>query len=145
MEAGQTRELCEEVFRGACMGMDSIDEMIRRSDKADFRQELTATRNAYQMIAQEARQAIESYGGTPQELPVMMRMSNSLRVNAATLFNKSEERLSEMVLKGMDMADQEVHIWLDKFVNADEQAKALARELLELQRTERAVYRKYLN
>ena len=45
MDAKQSLALYEEIFKGAQMGIDSIDEIMRRTKDRQFRHELMRTQN----------------------------------------------------------------------------------------------------
>ena len=56
MDAKQSLALYEEIFKGAQMGIDSIDEIMRRTKDRQFRHELMRTQNDYKYIASEANE-----------------------------------------------------------------------------------------
>ena len=66
-------------------------------------------------------------------------------VSASTLFDTSNEHMSELMLKGIGMADKELSDYQERYVNADERAKDLADRLIQMEDAQRSVYRKYLN
>ena len=145
MDAKQSLALYEEIFKGAQMGIESIDEIMRRTKDRQFRHELMRTQNDYKYIASEANENIQRLGGTPQELPALTRMRTWSMVGMAALVDNSPKGMSDMLLKGMDMADKGMHESAKKYPHAERAAHELADRLLELQVGQRSVYRKYLN
>ena len=103
------------------------------------------TQNDYKYIASEANENIQRLGGTPQELPALTRMRTWSMVGMAALVDNSPKGMSDMLLKGMDMADKGMHESAKKYPHAERAAHELADRLLELQVGQRSVYRKYLN
>lgn len=145
MDDKQTLRLYEEILKGAQMGIDSIDEMLRKCDDQQFQEELIRTQNDYKYIAEEADEGVQRFGGTPHELSAMTRVNTWGRITAALFMDHTPERMSSMILGGMEMADQEMNKHLQEYAQADEAAKSLAHRLLDLQNAQRSVYRKYLN
>lgn len=145
MDQKQTLELYQEILRGAQIGMGSIDELMKKSEDVLFREEMRRTREDYQYIAFEANERIHEIGGEPKPLSMFMRMNTWGMVSASTLFDTSNEHMSELMLKGIGMADKELSDFQERYVNADERAKDLADRLIQMEDAQRSVYRKYLN
>jgi len=145
MDDKQTLELYQEILRGAQIGIDSIDEMLKKSGDRQFAEELRRTQNDYKYIAFEANDRILEMGGQPKELSLMTKVNNWSMVSAATLLDSSNENISRLLLRGIDTADKSLSDYQDTYINADERAKELAERLLRMQDTQRNVYRKYLN
>jgi len=66
-------------------------------------------------------------------------------IAARSVFDSSPENMSKLMLKGIDMADDALSDYQQRFINAEDRAKQLADRLQRMQTEQRSVYRKYLN
>lgn len=146
MDEEQTLGLYEEILKGAQMGINSIDEILKKTEGEDaFQEELLRTQSDYKYIAFEANERIRQLGGVPRELPVSTRISTWGMIAARSVFDSSPENMSKLMLKGIDMADDALSDYQQRFINAEDRAKQLADRLQRMQTEQRSVYRKYLN
>lgn len=144
MSKNATQKLYDEIRNGAHMGIDAIDEMLRKCEEDDFRRELVETQNEYKYIAQQAADGLIAEDGTPEELSAGARMSVHLGVKAKMAMKHDRESMSRMVLKGMKKAEKELNRDGKAYENASPEAHRLADRLLELQQKQKKVYEKYL-
>ncbi len=136
MEHEQTLKMYEEVLFGA--------QMLYYSDDVYFRSELMATRSDYSYIQDRARNAIVRMGENTRSPSLLTQASSWIGMSMSTMFDKSQSKLSSLVLSGMDMAEQSLERLSEKNRYADEASKSLAQDLLKLQNRQKSVYRKHL-
>lgn len=60
-----TQEVCYEVLKGAQMGIDAIDELLKRCDDKSFVDVLLHTQNDYKKVAHAADVLLQKNGGIP--------------------------------------------------------------------------------
>jgi len=145
MSKNATQKLYDEIRNGAHMGIDAIDEMLRKCGDEKFRKELMDTQNEYKYIAHEAAEGLIAEGGVPEELTAGARMGVHWGVKAKMAMDDSRESMSRMVLKGMKMAEKELNRDGEEYKNASGKAHDLADRLLELQQKHKKIYEKYVN
>ena len=138
----QARQICHEVIRAAQMGIDSIDELLKVTEDKNFIKELIDTQNIYKEAAHETNALLLEFEGIPRELSAGIRIETWTAVKIKTVGGASSEKLSELILKGMDMADKELSEIKKTYPEADEKAYALLQKFLRLQKAERVKYEK---
>ena len=74
MDKNATHKLYDEIRNGAHMGIDAIDEMMKKCDDREFLDRLMQTQREYKDIAQKAADGIIAEGGIPEELSAEARM-----------------------------------------------------------------------
>ena len=145
MEKNATLKLYDEIRNGAHMGIDAIDEMMKKCDDREFLDQLMQTQREYKEIAQKAADGIIAEGGIPEELSAEARMGLHMTTKMRLAWNRNDKRtMSRMILKGMDMAEKEMHRDGEAYRNASEEAHKLADRLLEVQQKHREYYRNFL-
>lgn len=143
MEKNATQKLYDEIRNGAHMGIDAIDEMMKKCDDKEFLDKLMQTQRDYKEIAQKAADGIIAEGGIPEELSAEARMGLHMTTKMRLAWNKNDRHtMSRMILKGMDMAEKEMHRDGEAYRNASAEAHKLADRLLEVQEKHREYFRK---
>ena len=140
-----TIDVYEEVLKGAHRGIDSIDELLKVCEDEKFKSELLKSQDEYKLIAKEASDGLNKLGGAPRELSAMERMGMWGMVRAKTMGDHSTENMAEMIVKGMQMANEKMHEMTSKYPDADDNAIKLADRLLEMQSKHRDTYKSYAN
>jgi len=145
MDKTATQKLYGEIRNGAHMGIDAIDEMMKKCSDKVFLEKLLQTQQEYKNIAQQAADELIAEGGIPEELSAEARMGLNMTTKMRLAWKNHDERtMARMVLKGMDMAEKEMHRDGEAYRNASEKAHKLADHLLEVQEKHREFYRKYI-
>ena len=139
-----TQEVCYEVLKGAQMGIDAIDELLKRCDDKSFVDVLLHTQNDYKKVAHDADVILQKNGGIPHELSAGIRMTTWGMVKSRTMNDNSPSRLSELILRGMDTAQKEMNEIKRENPDAHESSHKLADKLLKLQKEHRGIYESYL-
>lgn len=145
MDAKETLALYEDILQGTHIAVYSIEEILKKAKRAEFREDLLRTRQDYRQIGQEAEENINRLGGTPKELSALTKINNWGVINAKALVNNSPENMSEIVIKGFEAGDECMQGYQEKYPNAEKTAKNLADKLQTIQETQRNIYQKYLN
>ena len=145
MEKTATQKLYDEIRNGAHMGIDAIDEMMKKCDDREFLDKLMETQRDYKDIAQKAADGIIAEGGIPEELSAEARMGLHMTTKMRLACNKNDRNtMSRMILKGMDMAEKEMHRDGEAYRGASAEAHKLADRLLEVQQKHREYFRNYI-
>lgn len=145
MDKKETLQLYARLSDGAKIAIHSLEVMRHKSDDTEFSKELVGTISEYRQIEKEAEQKIEELGGTPKPLSAFLKLNGKFGIEYKTLVNASKAKLSEIIIDGFDTGERNLSSYEKKYINAEDDAKALCRELLDMQREETRVYAKYLN
>ena len=131
-----TLNLLTDVHHGAKMGVESIDALIKAADTKEMKDKLLHTQNEYKKFAGDADSAIQKRGEIPKEIGVMSKIIAHGMVGMSAAFDPSDKKQAQMLIKGFEMANDELSRSLQKNEHADESAKQMAFELLRMQQRE---------
>jgi len=125
----------DEVNKGACMGMDAVNDILDKVDDPSLEELLRNSYNDYKMISEEVEKIYDKYNDddNPHETSMMTKAMTWSGIEMKTLTDKSNSKIAEIMLQGVNMGviegrkllnnkkiDSEVHDIISKFVSMQE-------------------------
>ena len=126
----------DEVNKGATMGMDAIEFIMKKVGDEDFKKTLDIEYNKYRDISRRTNQLYNNYTyeKDPHETSAMNKVMTWWGVQMKAMSDKSNSNLSELLLNGTNMGiiegrrllnqnpdiNSDIHSLLDDFVKMQE-------------------------
>ncbi len=145
MDTEQTLELFGKLSNGAKVAIHSLEYMRGKSQDTEFSKELAGTIAAYKQIENSVDNNIEKMGGSPKPLSAWIKLNGKIAIGYKTFVDTSKPNMSKIVLRGFDRGEKSLEGYEKKYINAEDTAKEMCKELLDMQQKEKRVYVKYLN
>lgn len=94
----------DEINKGACMGMDAIDDILDKVDDKNLKKELKREYNAYKDISKRIEDIYPKYNeGEPHETSSVNKMMTDMMLNMKTMTDTSNSKIAEILLRGVNM------------------------------------------
>jgi len=94
----------DEIHKGACMGVDAISFILDKVEDDDLKQELEREYNDYKDIAKKVEDIYPKYNeGKPHETSVINKAMTSFGIDMKTMNDKSNSKIAETLLNGVNM------------------------------------------
>ncbi len=125
----------DEINKGACMGMDAIDDILDKVEDSKFKSLLEKQYEFYQSIKDDITNIYDKYNSddTPHETSVMNKVMTWSGINMKTMTDHSNSNIAELLLQGTNMGiiegrrilnkkeiNKDVEDIIDKFVKKQE-------------------------
>ena len=126
----------DELNKGATMGMDAIEFVVKKVGDEDFKKTLELEYNKYKDISRRVNNLYENYEDEkePHETSAMNKVMTWWGIQMKAMGDKSNSNLSELLLNGTNMGiiegrrllnqnpdiDKNIHNLLDEFVKMQE-------------------------
>lgn len=135
MEKNQEMNVLDEVNKGATMGMDAIDYLVPKVQDAEFKNTLYIEYNKYKDISRRANKLYENYTveEDPHETSKMEKMMTWYGIQIRTFEDKSNSKISELLLQGTNMGIIEGRRLLNQNPNINENIKTLLSDFVKMQ------------
>lgn len=139
-----SKYVLDEVNKGIKMGMDSISNISDKIQDPQFKEDLQFEYNKYNEILNKVNNQLSKYDEFPQELNPMQKAMGWMSVEFNTLEDKSNSKISEMMIKGTNMGIIKGVKLLNNYPNIDNHAKNILNEFVKFQENSVERLKKYL-
>lgn len=136
--------ILNEINKGIKMGMDSISTVSEKVQDDNLKKELKFQYNKYNEILNKVNDELSNYNDFPKELNPMQKAMGWMSVQFNTIEDKSNSKISEMMLQGVNMGIIEGVKLLNHNPDTDENVKNILKEFIQFQENSVEQLKKYL-
>ncbi len=146
METNQDMNVLDEVNKGATMGMDAINYLVPKVQDDKFKQVLDIEYNKYKDISRRANNLYENYTTEkePHETNALNKMMTWYGIQMNTMNDKSNSKISELLMQGTNMGIIEGRRLLNQNNNINEKIKTLLSDFVKMQEDSVETLKSYL-
>ncbi len=146
MENNQEMNVLDEVNKGATMGMDAISFIIPKVKDDKFKNTLNWEYNKYKDVSKRANELYDNYTTSkePHKTNVMNKMMTWYGVQMNTIEDKSNSKISELLMQGTNMGIIEGRRLLNHNQNIDKDIKILLDDFVKMQEDSIETLKTYL-
>ena len=139
-----SKYILNEISKGLQMGMDSISNITPKIGDKNFKDDLLYQYNEYRNLLHRVNDEISNYSDVPEQLNPMQKAMGWMGVEMNTLTDKSNSKISEMMLQGTNMGIIEgVKLWNNN-PDATEPVKNILKDFITFQENTVEKLKKYL-
>ena len=99
----QEIEILKEISKDAKMGMDSLTTVTDKAQDEQFKKVLNHQHDEYQNIFDRSQELLIQQGENYEDVPAMQKMMSWTGIQMSTMSDKSNSKLSELLIQGNDM------------------------------------------
>ena len=136
--------ILNEINKGIKMGMDSISTISEKVKDCNLKENLQFQYNRYNDILNEVNNELSEFGEFPKELNPMQKAMGWMSVQLNTLDNKSDSKISEMMIQGTNMGIIEGIKLLNHNPSAKPEIKNILNEFVQFQQENVEQLKKFL-
>ena len=134
MENGKnTVDFLSEIYRGAKMGVESINNLMSKVKDNNIYDELKYQLRTYEEIANEASAELARRNSEPKDISTLNKMSSKMSININTLINNNPSHVADMLIKGNTMGVTEMTKSLNSNQCTDKEIQAFADRFIKLE------------
>lgn len=133
MENNVNLKVLKELHTGAQMGINAISYVSEKAQDDNFKRELSTQYNQYEDILNKVTDLYNDYGEVPSTSNVKNDIMTWMGVQMNTLNDKSNSKLSEMLIQGTVMGIIEGRKLLNHNPSVDINVKNTLDEFVKLQ------------
>ena len=136
----------DEVNKGATMGMDAINYLVPKVQDSNFKNVLDVEYNKYKDISRRANNSYENYTTEkePHETNTMNKMMTWYGIQMNTMNDKSNSKISELLMQGTNMGIIEGRRLLNQNPNINSKIKTLLSDFVKMQEDSVETLKTYL-
>ena len=99
----QEIEILKEISKDAKMGMDSLTTITDKAQDEKFKKILNNQHDEYQNIFDRSQELLIQQGENYEDAPSMQKVMSWTGIQMSTMSDKSNSKLSELLIQGNDM------------------------------------------
>jgi hypothetical protein len=128
-----TAEILSEIYRGAKMGVETINSMLNKVNDNKIYDELKYQLRSYDEIANEAYGELVKRNQEPKDISTVNKLSAKMSVGINTMISNTPSHIADMLIKGSTMGVTEMTKSLNSYKDADPDIQALADRFIKLE------------
>ena len=99
----QEIDILKEISKDAKIGMDSLTTVTDKAQDEKFKKVLNNQHDEYQNIFDRSQELLIQQGENYEDVPTMQKMMSWTGIQMSTMSDKSNSKLSELLIQGNDM------------------------------------------
>ncbi len=144
MEEKENLALLNKIHKGLVMGMESISVITPKVGDRNFRDDLNYQYNEYGKVLDKIDRKFETVGVEPQDTTPGEKVMGWTTLQMNTIADKSNNKISEMLIRGNTMGIVEGREILNQHPNLDGEIKGIINEFIQLQESNIEKLKTYL-
>lgn len=139
-----TIELLKECNAGIKMGIDSIDDVLDNVEDENFKNLLSDSKRKHEELGNETHTLLNQYEDSGKEPNPMAKTMSKLKTTFMMSFNETDNTVADLITDGCNMGVKSLNKYLNKYKAAEEQAKDIAKRLINIEEKLAINIRQYL-
>ena len=144
MSNDENLKVLKELHTGAQMGIKAISYISEKVENDEFKRELSTQYNQYEDILNRVTDLYNDYGEVPSTSNLKNDMMTWMGVQMNTMNDKSNSKLSEMLIQGTVMGIIEGRKILNHNPNVDKNIKNTLDDFVQIQENSVTKLKEYL-
>lgn len=137
-------EALNEIHKGLVMGMESIAVVSDEIGDSDFRNVLQEQYKQYGELLNRTNNAGKQYNIELKDTNIMQKMMGWTTIKMETIKDKSNSKISDMLIQGTTMGISQGRKWLNKSENLDKEVSTILKDFVTKQEKDIETLKKYL-
>ena len=139
-----TINLLMECNAGIKMGESAIKQLLPHAKDKELRHALEVTKNTHAALGDETHAMLQSGGHTPKSGHPIAKAMSSMKICATLMVKESDKSIAGLMTDGCDMGIKSLSGYLNKYKNASDEAKTIAKRLIASEEFLEGKLRSYL-
>ena len=144
MVNSDTIDLLKECNAGIKMGITSIDEVLDKVSSEAFKECLEKSVDEHQRLGSETHKLLNKYHDSRKEPSAMAKGMSWIKTNVMMSVKEEDSTVADLITDGCNMGVKSLNRYLNKYEAAEEQAKDIAKKLINMEQQLAVDIRKYL-
>lgn len=139
-----TIRILKECNAGVKMAVSSLDEVIDRVENEELKNILIQSKQEHEKLGDKTREILNENNYSGKNPNPMAQGMSWMKTNVELIMNKSDNMIADIITDGCNMGIKSLNRYLNQYVEADENSKNIAKELIDLEEKLTIDLRKYL-
>jgi hypothetical protein len=125
-----TIKLLRECNAGIKMGEDAIKQVLPHAHSDELKHTLQVCKNTHASLGDETHALLLRHSADTKDPHPIARTMSSMKICATMMTKESDTRIANLMTDGCDMGIKSLTKYLNRYKNADDEAKNIAKRLI---------------
>ncbi len=139
-----TIKLLRECNAGIKMGEDAIKQVLPHARDEELKHTLQVCKNTHATLGDETHELLLEHNANTKDPHPMARAMSSMKICAMMMTKENDSSIASVMTDGCDMGIKSLTKYLNKYRNADDKAKNIAKRLIASEEYLEGKLRNYL-
>ena len=139
-----TVKLLRECSSGVKMGITTIDDGLDKTESEGLYLLLKDSRNEHSKLEEEIEVLLSHLGDDGKEPHPIAKGMARMKSNAVLTVEESDKKIADLITDGCNNGVKCLHRYLNEYADSDDQAKQIARRLVNIEERLAVDLRNYL-
>ena len=139
-----TIKLLRECNAGIKMGESAIKKVIPHAKSEELRHTLEVCKNTHAALGDETHSMLLQHRADTKEPHAIARVMSDMKIYAKMMAQDTDSQIADVMTDGCDMGIKSISKYLNKYKNADKDAKSIAKRLIASEEYLESKIRDYL-
>ena len=139
-----TIKLLRECNAGIKMGEDAIKQVLPHAHSSELKHTLQVCKNTHASLGDETHSLLLRHNADTKDPHPMTRAMSSMKIAATMMVKESDTRIADLMTDGCDMGIKSLTKYLNRYKNASDEAKSIAKRLIASEEYLEGKMRQYL-
>ena len=139
-----TIKLLKECNSGAKMGVESIDEILDKTETEDLKRILAVSKNHHNDIIKRSSEILLRNQIECERPAAIAKFMSKMKTEMKLMTGNADQKIAELMTDGCDMGIKSLTQYLNEYSAADENARELTGELIKIEEDTREQLKAYL-
>jgi len=144
MHHSDSVHLLTECCSGAKMGSASLHDALAHVKEKELEQLLKDSRQDHESLGEKAREMLKLRHGKLEDPPAMAQAMSFLKTNAEYALSPNDQTLARIVTQGCNMGITTLAKAMNRYSDADEDSRLIAKDLIDIENRLSSSLRPYL-
>lgn len=131
MNNQDTINLLKECNAGIKMGVDSINEVLDKTQSDKLSALLSSSKEEHQRLGSETHKRLNQLGTQGKEPNPMAKSMSWIKSNVMMAVDAGDDTIADLITDGCNMGVKSLSRYLNKYSAADQSSKDIARRLID--------------
>lgn len=139
-----TIKLLKECDSGAKMGVESIDEILDKTETEELKRILGISKVEHNKIIKETGEILASNNIESEQPPAIAKFMSKMKTEIKLMSGNADQKIAELMTDGCDMGIKSLTQYLNEYSLADEKVKNITEHLIKIEESTREKLKAYL-
>lgn len=139
-----TIKLLQECDAGTKMGVGSIDEVLEKVRDEKLKKLLSESKAHHEKLQEDIEHLLRQLDSREKEPNMMAKGMSWMKTNVKMGMDESDSTVADLLTDGCDMGIKSLYRYMNQYKDAEQEATAIAKRLIDIEAKLETELRKYL-